>query len=379
MLASIISTGNAVALNEKPQPQAGEKVAIVYSTGGLGDLSFNDAAKRGVEAAKAANSGLNVTEACQSSCEIPDITDALANFADEGGYDLIIGIGFSAADGVTAAAQAHPNTKFMIIDSFVNETNVASIEFKEQEGSFLVGAMAAMTTQTNKLGFLGGLDIPLINRFAAGFEHGAKTINSKIKVTVTYAPDPNNPWGDVSGGQQVGSTMISDGIDVIFAAAGGTGTGVFTAVENANKAGGTTYAIGVDSDQDYLSPGNVLCSMVKKVDNAVQGNIQDLIDGTWAAGDHKLGLKENGVDISPMLNTTAEANAIYSGTQTRMQKVQELKQSIVSGDIVVAETLDEVSSLYSTSSGGLPVSFAPIFIAFAGLAVITMKIRKQKL
>ena len=138
ILASIISTGNAVALHEKPQ--ANESVAIVYSTGGLGDSSFNDAAKRGIEAAKTANPTLNVTEACQSSCEIPDITDALANFADEGGYDLIIGIGFSAADGVTAAAKAHPETKFMIIDSFVNETNVASIEFKEQEGSFLVGA-----------------------------------------------------------------------------------------------------------------------------------------------------------------------------------------------------------------------------------------------
>ncbi|MEK9715178.1 MAG: BMP family ABC transporter substrate-binding protein, partial [Candidatus Heimdallarchaeota archaeon] len=157
-----VGTANIAAYGVAPN-QSVSKVAIVYSTGGLGDNSFNDAAKAGLDAAKATHGdALEVKEACESSCTVADITTQLAALEAEGVYDLIIGIGFSAGDGVTAAANGS-STNFMIIDSVVDLPNVASVTFKEHEGSFLAGALAAMVTTTKKLGFLGGLDIPLIN------------------------------------------------------------------------------------------------------------------------------------------------------------------------------------------------------------------------
>jgi basic membrane protein A len=374
LLLSVYSVGQTYAVSVSPQQTF--KVGIVYSTGGLGDQSFNDAAKRGIDAALASHSTLTVEESCEVDCTIPDITTALGVMAGDDSFDLIIGIGFSAADGVTAAATAAPGTNFMIIDAFINMTNVASIEFKEEEGSFLVGAMAGMVTETNALGFIGGLDIPLINRFAAGFEHGARTINNDITVQVTYAPDPNNPWGDLAGGKTIGESMIAEGIDIIFAAAGGTGVGMFTAVEEANDGGATTYAIGVDSDQDGISAGNVLTSMIKKVDVAVEGNIDELVAGTWAAGGQKLGLAEDGVGISAMTYTQAEANGDYKGDK-RIDKVNELKQKIIDGDIVVADTLDVVDDRLAeqSSSDDSPLPILPFIAGFIGMMVIYRKFR----
>ena len=308
-----MGTANIAAYGVAPN-QSVSKVAIVYSTGGLGDNSFNDAAKAGLDAAKATHGdALEVKEACESSCTVADITTQLAALEAEGVYDLIIGIGFSAGDGVTAAANGS-STNFMIIDSVVDLPNVASVTFKEHEGSFLAGALAAMVSTTKKLGFLGGLDIPLINKFGAGFEHGAKYIDSTITVTVAYSPDPNNPWGDLAGGKQVAETMIEAGADVVYAAAGGTGLGVFDAVSAANNAstdGAKFYGVGVDSNQDGLSEGNVLTSMLKRVDVAVETQIDAVVGGTWAAGVTELGLAEGGVGITLSLIHISEPTRPY--------------------------------------------------------------------
>ncbi len=362
-----VGTANIAAYGVAPN-QSVSKVAIVYSTGGLGDNSFNDAAKAGLDAAKATHGdALEVKEACESSCTVADITTQLAALEAEGVYDLIIGIGFSAGDGVTAAANGS-STNFMIIDSVVDLPNVASVTFKEHEGSFLAGALAAMVTTTKKLGFLGGLDIPLINKFGAGFEHGAKYIDSTISVTVAYSPYPNNPWGDLAGGKQVAETMIEAGADVVYAAAGGTGLGVFDAVSAANNAstdGAKFYGVGVDSNQDGLSEGNVLTSMLKRVDVAVETQIDAVVGGTWAAGVTELGLAEDGVGITDMAFTNDAKTADHDGDGTsNYDEVSALKAEIVAGNIVVASDYDALNALTFTATPETASAPFPIMASF---------------
>ena len=362
-----VGTANIAAYGVAPN-QSVSKVAIVYSTGGLGDNSFNDAAKAGLDAAKATHGdALEVKEACESSCTVADITTQLAALEAEGVYDLIIGIGFSAGDGVTAAANGS-STNFMIIDSVVDLPNVASVTFKEHEGSFLAGALAAMVTTTKKLGFLGGLDIPLINKFGAGFEHGAKYIDSTITVTVSYSPDPNNPWGDLAGGKQVAETMIEAGADIVYAAAGGTGLGVFDAVSAANNAstdGAKFYGVGVDSNQDGLSEGNVLTSMLKRVDVAVETQIDAVVGGTWAAGVTELGLAEDGVGITDMAFTNDAKTADHDGDGTsNYDEVSALKAEIVAGNIVVVSDYDALNKLTFTATPETASAPFPIMASF---------------
>jgi basic membrane protein A len=353
--------------------KATKNIAVVFSTGGLGDKSFNDAAYEGMIRA---NDTYDIHLDWVEPSTVTEINNAIENFASSTtNYDLIIAIGFSSADGVNASALAHPEQKFMIIDSVVDLPNVASVVFKEQEGSFLAGAMAAMTSKTGIIAFLGGLDIPLINRFRAGYTHGAFYINSSIKVLAQYAPDANNPWGDLAGGKSVALNFIDQGADVIYAAAGGTGLGVFDAVNETRQNGNdNVWAIGVDSNQDYLYPGMILTSMVKRVDVAVETEIGAVVDDTWANGTVSLGLAENGVGISEMLNTTTQKNAIYEGTTTRYQEIEALSQKIVDGDIVVAETVDDLSTITGTST-------TPGFELIAGIfsfAVITVIYKRRK-
>ncbi|MFV2016431.1 MAG: BMP family protein, partial [Candidatus Heimdallarchaeota archaeon] len=270
------------------------------------------------------------------------------------------------------------------------------------EGSFLAGAMAALTTESDKLGFLGGLDIPLINRFGAGFEQGAKWINPDVTVTWAYSPDSSNPWGDLSGGKTVAQSMIDTGVDIIFAAAGGTGLGVFDAAKEATDAGSKTYAIGVDSNQDHLKKGIVLTSMLKRVDVAVKTQIDAVVDGTWKSGFQSLGLAEEGVGITDMEFTQAEANA-QCGTQTRLEYVNSLSPGIIDGSIFIndskpvvfnttphpcgtppvsssveASTVTSVVTSVSVSvseTGGVPIATLPIIFAIFATVFI---LRKRK-
>ena len=230
-------------------------VAVVFSTGGLGDQSFNDAANAGLLQARIA---YNLSVSTVEPKDVPAINTNLMTFGADSENDLVIAIGFSSAEGVNSSARANTGTNFTLIDMVIDLPKVANIVFKEQEGSFLAGAMAALTTESDKLGFLGGLDIPLINRFGAGFEQGAKWINPDVTVTWAYSPDSSNPWGDLAGGKTVAQSMIDTGVDIIFAAAGGTGLGVFDAAKEATDAGSKTYAIGVDSNQDHLKKGIIL-------------------------------------------------------------------------------------------------------------------------
>jgi basic membrane protein A len=357
-------------------------IAVVFSTGGLGDKSFNDAAYAGLIAA---DDEYNLNYDYVEPADVNEINQAILDYAadTDTDWDLIIAIGFSSFEGVNATATEYPDKNFVIIDSVVELDNVASVVFKEQEGSFLVGALAGMVTQTNKLGFLGGLDIPLINRFGAGFEHGARYINPNVTVDVAYSPNPDNPWGDLAGGKQVAESFIDDGADIIFAAAGGTGLGVFDAAEEASTETDKVYGIGVDSNQDGEAEGFVLTSMIKRVDVAVKSQIDAVVDGTWDAGFQSLGIAEDGVGLTAMEFTQDEANAEYETGVTRLEKIEELKQMIKDGDIVVAEDFDSVDDLLTpdTTTTTTPTSETtetPIYITPFILMILAIPIMKRK-
>ena len=322
-----------IALSGCTESAAEFEFAIIFATGGLGDKSFNDAGYRGLEQAEDEyGSQINIDYVEPET--IPEFATFQNDLASEGKYDLIICIGFLQTSALNDTWKDYPNQKFVLIDDVLTHENISSITFKEHEGSFLVGAMAAMTTNTSKLGFLGGLDIYLINKFLAGYQQGSAYIEPTINVTSVYSPNPTNPWGDAAGGKQVAETLYSQGIDIVYAAAGGTGVGVFQAASE----GTNVMAIGVDSDQDYLYPGKILCSMLKKVETAVYSSVEGIVDGTWSGGHTELGIAEDGVGISEMLytQTTATGDFVFGGTtKTRWEWILDIKAKIVAGTIVV--------------------------------------------
>jgi basic membrane protein A len=262
------------------------KPAVVYDLGGKFDKSFNEGVYTGVERFKR-DTGIDYRDfEIKSDAEREQ---ALRKFARDG-YSPILAVGFSQASAVEKAASEFPETKFAIIDSVVDKPNVESIVFKEHEGSFLVGLLAAKTSKTDKIGFVGGMDIPLIRKFACGYVQGAKYANPKIEVMQNMTGTTGAAWNDPVKGGELAKSQIDRGADVIYHAAGGTGIGVLRAAADAGKLG-----IGVDSNQNGLHPGKVLTSMLKRVDNAAYKTFADAKAGTWKPGVSVLGLKEEGV------------------------------------------------------------------------------------
>ncbi len=271
------------------QVQAAEvkiKPAIVYDLGGKFDKSFNEGVYRGAEAYKA-KTGIDYRD-----FEIQNDSQreqALRNFARRG-YDPILAVGFSQAAAVEKVAKEFPKTHFAIIDMVVNLPNVQSIVFKEHEGSYLVGILAAMASKTGKIGFVGGMDIPLIRKFACGYVGGAKSVNPNIVVFQNMTGTTGAAGNDLVKGAELAKSQFGRGADVVYHAAGGTGLGVLQAAADAGKLG-----IGVDSKQKHLHPGHVLTSMLKRVDVAAQTVFESLRTGKWKSGVVVLGLKEGGV------------------------------------------------------------------------------------
>jgi basic membrane protein A len=234
----------------------------------------------------------------------------------------------------TVAAEL-PDVKFTLIDGVVDAPNVQSIVFKEHEGSFLVGALAAMASKTGKVGFIGGMDIPLIRKFACGYEQGAKHVNPDAEVIVNMTGNTPAAWNDPTKGSELARSQFDRGVDVVFAAAGGTGTGVYQAAVDSGK-----LAIGVDSNQNHLHPGTMLSSMVKRVDVAVEEAYRSAMDGTWEPGLKVLGLSEDGVAWA-----LDEHNRDLVSAQ--MEEALDAAQSqIVSGEIVVADYTIENACAY---------------------------------
>lgn len=262
------------------------KPAIVYDLGGKFDKSFNEGVYRGAEEFKK-TTGIDFRDfEIQNDAQREQ---ALRRFAKDG-FSPVLAVGFSHASAVEKVAKEFPNTKFTIIDMVVEAPNVQSIVFKEHEGSYLVGVLAAKASKTAKIGFVGGMDIPLIRRFACGYVQGAKSVNANVEVFQNMTGTTGAAWNDPVKGAELAKSQIDRGADVVYHAAGGTGVGVLRATADAGKLG-----IGVDSNQNAMHPGKVLTSMLKRVDNAAIATFTAAKDGTWKPGVTVLGLKENGV------------------------------------------------------------------------------------
>ena len=263
----------------------------MFDIGGRGDKSFNDAAYAGLERAQ---KELGVTFSTLETNEGSDREAQLRQLA-AGDAKLVFGVGFLFTDDVLALAREFPNQKFACVDNTLSAgdtlpANLVALKFREEEGSFLVGALSALLSKTGKVGFVGGMEIPLIRKFQAGFTAGAKAVNPKITVMVKYAGNTGAAFKDPTKGKELALAEYQAGADIIFHASGSTGLGVFEAARELKK-----LAIGVDSDQYDEAPGVVLTSMVKRVDTAVFDTIRDLKAGNWQGGVREFGLADSGV------------------------------------------------------------------------------------
>ena len=267
------------------------KVGLVFDVGGRGDKSFNDAAYAGLEQAR---KELDVEVQTLETGEGTDREAALRQLA-AGGNQLVFGVGFLFSDDIRQLAGEFPAVKFACVDYTVKPgdtlpTNLAALTFREEEGSYLVGALAALLNRTGKLGFVGGMQIPLIKKFEAGYRAGVAAVNPKLQVLVKYAGTTGSAFKDPTKGKELGLAEYNQGADIIFHASGSTGLGVFEAAREKKK-----LAIGVDSDQYAEAPGFILTSMIKRVDHAVFNTIQQVAQDHWQGGIHVFGLREKGV------------------------------------------------------------------------------------
>jgi basic membrane protein A len=295
-------------------------IGLIFAEGGLGDQSFNDAAYRGLMQAK---EELGVDVIYVEPADIAEMEEHQRAYADLG-LDLIIVIGFIHQSALTEVSADYPDVKFAIVDDVVDNPNVTSLLFEEHEGSFLVGVLAGMMTETNTVGFVGGMEVPLIRKFQVGFEEGVKWANPDAQVLVNYA----GAFDDPGRGRELAISQNERGADIVYHAAGGTGSGVIdAAVSNG------FYAIGVDSDQDFMAPGTVLTSMVKRVDLAVYEVIKAAAEGTLEGGIWSFGIEDGGVGTSEFLYTKDII------PQEVLDTIEEAKQKIISGEIVVSNPL----------------------------------------
>ena len=312
------------------------RIGIVFDIGGKDDKSFNSAAWEGVKmAAKDFKIHVRDVEPGEPSSIEPSM-----RILAERGYDLIIGVGFAQAPIMQNVARDYPNLKFAIVDGVVDTPNVASLLFKEHEGSFLVGMIAGLMTKTNEIGFVGGMDIGLIHRFQGGYEQGARYANPQVQILVAYVGITDGAWNNPGKGKELAKAQIESGADIIFHAAGNSGLGVFDAAVEGSTAQKKLFAIGVDSDQTWVKPGFVLTSMMKRVDVAVYNAVKDAVEGRFTGGLHMFGLDNNGVGYAPNAHESQDANQLLIPDSVR-QIVEEAKLKIISGDIKVKDRMTE--------------------------------------
>ncbi len=298
-------------------PIAQAQPAIVYDMGGKFDKSFNEAAYQGAERWKKETGRAYLEFEIANEAQREQAMRRMA----ERGANPVIGVGFSQASSIEKISKEFPNLQFVVIDSVVKQPNVESIVFKEQEGSFLVGMMAALASKSGKVGFVGGMDIPLIRRFQCGYEQGVKYANPMAEVSAAMTGTTPSAWSDPTRGAELAKAQFARGVDVVFAAAGGTGVGVYQAARDAGA-----LAIGVDSNQNHLQPGTMLTSMVKRVDNAVYNSARKSVPGVTS-----LGLKEGGVDYA------MDQHNAKLVTPEMKAKVDAAKAGIIAGKIKVAD------------------------------------------
>ncbi len=302
--------------------------AVIFDLGGKFDRSFNQASYEGAERFKE-ETGIDYREfELQSDAQREQ---ALRKFARDG-HNPVVVAGFSYGSAMETVAAEFPETDFAIIDMVVDLPNVRSVVFNEHEGSYLVGMLAAMASETGKVGFVGGMDIPLIRKFACGYVQGAKAANPDAEVFQNMTGSTGAAWNDPVKGGELAKSQIDRGADVIYHAAGGTGIGVLQAAADAGALG-----IGVDSNQNYIHPGQVLTSMLKRVDVAVYNAMMDVQEGNWSTGINVMGLAENGVGYA------VDENNEELITPEMVEAVEAAKESIIAGDTVVHDYMKDDS------------------------------------
>ena len=293
--------------------------AVIFDMGGKFDKSFNEAAYNGAEKFKA-ETGIEYLEFEITNESQRD--QALRRMAQRA--DIVVAVGFAFTTPLETIAGEFPDKKFVIIDSVVEKPNVQSVVFKEHEGSFLVGMAAALASKTGKVGFVGGMDIPLIRNFAFGYEQGVKHVAPEAEVIVNYTGTTPAAWNDPARGGELAIGQFGQGADVVYAAAGATGLGVLQAAADKGQ-----LSIGVDSNQNHLHPGSVLTSMLKRVDVAVYDAFTSAKNGTWQPGMESLGLKEDGVGYA------VDENNREVLTPEMQAKIDAAKAAIIAGELVV--------------------------------------------
>ncbi|GLQ53278.1 BMP family ABC transporter substrate-binding protein [Devosia nitrariae] len=295
--------------------------AVIYDLGGKFDKSFNEAAYNGAVRWKEETGGNFLELELQNDAQREQ---ALRRFASQGANPIVMA-GFMWTAALEAVAPEFPDTNFVVIDTVVDQPNVQSIMFDEHTGSFLVGALAAMKSETGNVGFVGGMDVPLIHRFYCGYAYGARAVNPDIELQEAYTGTTPAAWNDPVTAGELAKAQMDAGADIVFAAAGGSGLGVLQAMADAGK-----YSIGVDSNQNHLHPGSVLTSMLKRVDNAVYtAFVEAGDDATFKPGRIDLGLADEGVGYALDENN---ADLITDEMQT---EVEELKAGVIDGSIEV--------------------------------------------
>lgn len=321
---------------EPADEQEAVSVGLVYDIGGRGDLSFNDSAAAGLDRA-AAEFNLDVSELEPS--EGGENRGELLRLLSQEGVSLIIGVGFAFDEAIGSAAPDFPDVHYGLVDGFIDaltaESNVVSLLFAEHEGSFLVGAAAALKSEANRIGFIGGVEMPLIQKFQAGFEAGARHVNPDIQIDVSYIsqlPDFSG-FADPASGREIALGMYGNGADVVYHAAGGSGAGLFEAAkEHSDASGSKVWAIGVDSDQYQTAPEElrefILTSMLKRVDVAVYDTIAAHVQGNFEGGYREFDLASDGVGYS---TSGGFIDDIVS-------ELEDLKEQIASGAITVPDT-----------------------------------------
>ena len=322
MVASISVVPQSVAAATDPSDL---KIGLITDVGGVNDGSFNQSSWEGLEKA---GEDLGVTVNYLESATDADYQPNMETFVDED-YDLIISVGYMLADATKEAAEANPDTKFAIIDdSSIDLPNVTSLMFKAEQASYLVGYVAGLTTKTNNIRFVVGMTNETMNQFGYGYCAGAIDANPDITVQQFNA----NSFADSATGKSMANTAITNGADIVFQAAGATGLGVIEACQEAG-----VYAIGVDSDQSSIAPKTVLTSAMKRVDTAVYDAVQELIDGKLEGGVETFDLAAGGVDIAPSQDLISD---------DVIKAVDDVKEKIISGDVVVPDNKDDFEKKY---------------------------------
>ncbi|WP_053239846.1 BMP family lipoprotein [Pleomorphomonas koreensis] len=304
------------------------KPALVYGTGGRFDKSFNEAAYTGAEKFKA-ETGIDYRDFEPTGDTQGE--QAIRNFASKG-FNPVVGVSFAWTSAIEKVAAEFPDTQFVIVDAVVDKPNVRSVVYKEEEGSFLVGTVAGLFSKTGKVGFVGGMDIPLIRKFECGYEQGARAANPKADVLQNWIGTTGAAWSDPVRGGELAKGQIDQGVDVVYAAAGASGIGVLQTAADQGK-----YSIGVDSNQNYLHPGSVLTSMVKRVDLAVYNAFSDVKNDKFTPGVQALGIKEDGVSWA------YDDNNKPLITPEILAAVEKAKTDIVSGAVKVHDYMTDNS------------------------------------